>query len=126
VIQLRPERIDLRRDDVSQQPDQFAVIYDPENGFRLLNTATNEVADMAVLEGTWRKMGESPSPEVTGHAALSSKSTASKGVQLAQEANAPYMQKMVTMQYGTLRIRSMGTIPYAIADPRVSLRDDQS
>jgi hypothetical protein len=110
---------------MSQQPAHYAVIYDPDNGFRLLNTATNEVADMAVLEGTWRKMGGPPDVEVTGHGAVSVKPIVPRGVEV-QQANPAYVQRLVTLQYGALRIRSMGTMPYAIADPRVSLRDDQS
>jgi hypothetical protein len=105
----------------SQGSPQFAVIFDPDNGFQLLNVATGEVADLAVLESTWRKLGEMPSGEVTGQAM----SVQPKG-QPVPQANPPFVQKMTTMQYGALRIRSTGALAYDIADPRVSLRDDQA
>ena len=97
---------------------KYAIIFDPEDGFQLLDTATDEVADLAVLEGTWRKRGESPAAgDTKGYMVLG---------EVVASANPSYVQKMTTVRYGALRLRSTGSHIYAIADPRVSLRDDQS
>lgn len=111
---------------MADESNQFAVIFDPDKGFQLLNVDTNQVADMAVLEGTWRARGE-PSPEghdVQGH-------TLNLQGQIFAGSYSPGTQsvaqnRFTTLQYGSLRIRSTGLSPYAIADPRVSLRDDRT
>jgi len=103
----------------------FALIYDPENGFQLLDLTTNEVADLAVLESTWRKRGEEPSAggDVTGHELPPPTNLKGQPVPAPQPG---YLQNMTTLQFGALRLRSTGLLKYEIADPRVSLRDDQS
>jgi hypothetical protein len=106
---------------MANDPADYAVIYDPENGFQLINLATNEVADMAVLEKTWRKRGaEAPaSSDVQGH-------LLNLQAQVVASPQPSYLHNYTTLQYGALRLRSTGRLDYAIADPRVSLRDDQS
>ena len=58
------------------QPGNFALIYDPENGFQLMDLTTQEVADLAVLEGTWRKPGSQPTASGQPEAARSPRRTA--------------------------------------------------
>lgn len=40
----------------------YAIIVSPEGAMQLLDTTTDRVADLAVLDHTWRPMGE-PAPE---------------------------------------------------------------
>jgi hypothetical protein len=112
---------------MADESSQYAVIFDPENGFQLLNTATDEVADMAVLEGTWRKRGEATPAgnDVQGHLFTDSGQYSLQGQEIAG-AQPLSAARLTTLRYGTLRIRSTGLSPYAIADPRISLRDDQA
>jgi hypothetical protein len=89
----------------------YAVIFDPENGFQLLDLSTDEVADLAVLESTWRRRGEEV-PEGTAD------EVRPRG---SGELNPEHTE---VLQYGALRIRSTGIVAYAIADPRVSLKHE--
>jgi hypothetical protein len=76
------------------------------------------VADLAVLESTWRKRGQEPA-DVKGH------QFELRGQPVAG-AQPGYVQNFTTLQFGALRLRSTGNFAYDIADPRVSLRDEQS
>jgi hypothetical protein len=96
---------------VAESADEFAIIFDPENGFQLFNVAKDEVADVAVLEGTWRKRGE-PAPsddQVQGHLGNIGVAGSPAGI-----------QGLTTIQYGGLRIRSTGLMPYAISASSIS------
>lgn len=92
---------------MAEEVRKFAVIFDPEKGLQLLDLETNEIADLAVLEGTWRRMGEdlpreeSPEQEVKGQV-----------LQITQPGLQPLGVPL--RQYGQLRIRSSGSLAYDI------------
>lgn len=69
---------------------QFAVVFDADGGLQLLDTSTNEVQDLAVLEGTKRKLAARPSGAVEG---------------------------VPIKTFGNLRVRSAGAMSYDIAAP---------
>ena len=68
----------------------YVIVFDPESGIQLLNTETNEVLDVAVLERTERPMGSLPAIEEE-------------------------MSGVPLKQYGSLRIRSSASTMYRIA-----------
>jgi nucleoside diphosphate kinase len=67
----------------------YAVIFDSKNGMQLLNVKTDEVVDVAVLEGTARKRGK----DIIGRT------------------------KVPIKTYGSIRIRSAGDASYDIQAP---------
>jgi hypothetical protein len=84
-----------------EENKQYAVIFDAVNGLQLLDTETNEVADLAVLEA-WRPKGE-PMPEVGGPA--SEEEVRGQALQLGNlQATATPIGGMALRQYGDLRV----------------------
>jgi hypothetical protein len=99
-----------------EENKQYAVIFDAVNGLQLLDTETNEVADLAVLEA-WRPKGE-PMPEVGGPA--SEEEVRGQALQLGNlqaTATATPAGGMALRQYGDLRVRSTGAMIFNISGP---------
>lgn len=88
--------------------EDYAVIFDAEAGFQVLNIETSEVADLALLQGTWRERG-APVPET-------SRSDASEPEPQPGEVTGDNsdVTGLTTLQYGGLRLRSVGVNAYDI------------
>ena len=66
--------------------DKYSIIFDEKKGFHIIDNESGKIADLAVLEGSWRNKEEA-NPKIVG---------------------------TPTKKYGNLRIKSLGNSKYDI------------